>query len=256
MDDSDLPLPAAPFSPAELLQPAIVDQGVTDRCLLRVARHTLGSLAAMQRAFDRAIRHGVPAATACDYNLFDGMTDLIDPGAEGSGFGEPFDDSPWTAQVCAELIDDLSTAPVYLVSETAWVVEHRGATAHRFEVILPRLLPDPARTAWWASAALNEMTLLDEEGWLKGTKRAPRRIDYDARTTPWSILAFYLPTMGLTTGHWACRRRLSKYLVPMLLRVQKGLEMFDAPRDHDCFRTSRFFRADRYLGQGGMTPLQ
>jgi hypothetical protein len=42
----------------------------------------------------------------------------------------------------------------------------------------------------------------------------------------------------------------------MLLRVQKGLEMFDAPRDHDCFRTSRFFRTDRYLGQGGMTPLQ
>ncbi len=147
MDDSDLPLPAAPFSPAELLQPAIVDQGVTDRCLLRVARHTLGSLVAMQRAFDRAIRHGVPAATACDYKLFDGMTHLIDPRCEGSGFGEPFDDSPWTAQACAELIDDLSTAPVYLLSETAWVVEHRGATAHRFEVILPRLLPDPARTA-------------------------------------------------------------------------------------------------------------
>ncbi len=100
------------------------------------------------------------------------------------------------------------------------------------------------------------MTLLDEEGWLKGTKRAPKRIEYDARTTPWSILAFYLPPLGLTTGHWACRRRLSKYLVPMLLRVQKGLEMFDAPRDHACFETSRFFRAARYLGQSGMTPLQ
>ncbi len=256
MDDSDLPLPVAPFSPAELSQPAIVDQGVTDRCLLRVARHTLGSLAELQHAFDRATKHGVPAATACDYKLFDGMTDLIDPQGEGSGFGEPFDDSPWTAKACAELIDKLSTAPVYLVSETAWVVEWRGATAHRFEVILPRLLPDPARTAWWASAALNEMTLLDEEGWLKGTKRAPKRIDYDARTTPWSVLAFYLPPLGLTTGHWACRRRLSKYLVPMLLRVQKGLEMFDAPRDHACFETTRFFSAARYLGQSGMTSMQ
>jgi hypothetical protein len=255
MKKSALPT-VAPFSPSERSQPAIADQGRTDDCLLRAAYHTLGALAPMQHAFDRARKFGVPAASACDYNLFNGMTDLIDPQGEGSGFGEPFDDSPWTAQACAKLIDKLSRAPVYLVSETVWVAEWRGATVHRLEVILPRLLPDPARTAWWASAALNQMTLLDEEGWLKGPKRAPERIEYDARTTPWSILAFYLPPLGLAKGHWACRRRLSKRLVPMLLRVQKGLESFDGPRDHACFETTRFFSAARYLGQGGMTPLQ
>ncbi len=107
MNDTDLPFPVAPFSAAELSQPAIVDQGVTDRFLLRVARHKLGSLAEMQRAFDRATKYGVWAATACDYKLFDGMTDLIDPRGEGSGFGEPFDDSPWTAKACAELINKI-----------------------------------------------------------------------------------------------------------------------------------------------------
>ena len=142
-----------------------------------------------------------------------------------------------------------------IVSESVWVAEYRGRTAHRFEVFLPHLLDNPARTAWWASAALSGMAHLDEAGWLRGTKRWPYRIDYDARTTPWSVLAFYIPPIG-SAGHWPCLRRLSRLVVPMLLKLQKQLARFDAPADHACFETSTFFCAHRHLGRRGMATMQ
>lgn len=254
MNEEEL-LTVSPYDTRTLLPAAVAEQGPNDRCLLRVARQNTGSLPALRQAFEHALAGGVAAATASDYALFDGILGLIDPLGRASGNGEPFDESPWTARACAELIEGFAAAPVYIVNETVWVAERRGRTEHRFEVILPRLLRNPARTAWWASAALNGMATLDEEGWFRGTKRAPCRVEYEARTTPWSVLSLWLPPIG-HQDHWACRARLSKHLVAMLLRVQKDLEAFDAPDDHACFETSCYFSSARYLSQNGMPSMQ
>lgn len=259
MQDSEL-FPMLTYSPEMLSPPAIDEQERNERCLLRTMKRTLGSLPAMQRAFDNATAAGgVLAATRSDYHLFEGVGELMDPFDQEPETGEPFDESPWTSQACSRLISNLAPAPVHIVSETVWVAEWQGPALHGFEVFLPRLLPDPTRTAWWCSASLNGLALLefDDSGWLrlKGTKRAPYRIDYCGRATPWSILSFCIPRMG-HPGHWPCRRRLSRFLIPLLLQLQTANRANDAAADHAYFQTAAVFSASRYVGEQGMDSMQ
>jgi hypothetical protein len=245
----------APYDASALMPNAVEETSPNDRCLLRIPRQAVGSLPPMQRALEHAIANGVAAAIACDYDLFDGIRELIDPTGNGRTFGEPFDESPWTAAAYADLAARFALAPVYIVNETVWVAERQGLKRHQFEVILPRLLSSPARTAWWSSMALDGLTHLDEAGWFRGSKRARRSVEYERRTTPWSVLSFWVPAIG-HPGHWAARTWLSRQLVPMLLLLQEGSARFDAPDDHAFFTTSCFFRSDSYLGQSGMPSLQ
>ena len=254
MEDSEL-FSEMPYSPEMLSPPAVTEDGFVERCLMRVARRTVGSLPAMRTAFESALSgRGVQAAIVSDYDLF-GLTELVEAAGVVLNIGESPDESPWTPQACAEIISGLSTAPVLIVSDSVWVAEYRSGTQHRFEVILSNLLANPARTAWWANSALLGMARLDEEGYLRGPARNPHPVDYEARTTPWSVLSLYLPPIG-HAKHWASRRWLSRNLMRILLRLQHDSRRFDAPDDHACFATSDFFSVMKYVDRPGTPWIQ
>lgn len=118
---------------------------------------------ALCASWDHAHEHGVAAAVNHDHQLFAHRAGCFDPTWSDAIYTDAAALSPWTPDNVHEQLPDRDEVDVRALTPTVWLLEQWSFCEHgsrvpaaNWEVVFPRLLDDPVRTAFWASAMIEQ----------------------------------------------------------------------------------------------------
>lgn len=169
--------------------------GRADALLLRPPTISAAELPALCKPWRRkALQDGIAAAVAHDRDLFAHIPDAHDPESLRGGHTDSPLVSPWIARNVERQLPSLDATGAYRLTQTRWLLQRpdeRGGTV--WEVIVPSLLNDLPRAAFWAGAMVASFARLEDE------PRHRKRFDVDVtgrcgleigiRQTPFGIWA-------------------------------------------------------------------
>ena len=168
--------------------------GRADPLLLRPPTISAAELPTLGKPWHKALQDGVAAAVAHDHHLFAHIPDAHDPASLRRDYTDSPLVSPWLARNVERQLPSLDQPGIYRLTQTLWLLQwpdERERTV--WEVVVPSLLNDLPRAAFWAGAMVASFARLEDE------PRHRKRFDVDItgrcgleigiRQTPFGIWA-------------------------------------------------------------------
>lgn len=202
-------------------------------------------LPALRTAWERAHQQGVAAAVNHDHHLFAHRAGCFDPSWERDMYSDGAALSPWTPDNVCEQLPDLDEVAVRALTPTVWLLEQWSYCEHgsrvpaaNWEVVFPRLLDDPVRTAFWASAMV-------ERFFVCNTRRTPRfRLRMGIRQTPLGIFSLVVPC-PMPEELEAVQRWIVGALPALMRRMATHGNRYDYTSEHRCFAAPLMLQVER-----------
>ena len=224
--------------PAALPLPFSV-QGRADPLQLRPPTISAAELPTLCKPWRKALQDGVAAAVAHDHDLFAHIPDAHDPDSLRRDYTDSPLVSPWIARNVDRQLPSLDATGVYRLTQTLWLLQwpdEREGTV--WEVIVPSLLNDLPRAAFWAGAMVASFARLED-----GSRNRKRfavdvtgrcGLEIGIRQTPFGIWALRQRTSS-AEARASARDWMTQYLIDLVLHLGEEVSPFDIPEDHQLF---------------------
>ena len=213
--------------------------GRADPLLLRPPTISAAELPTLCKPWRKALQDGVAAAVAHDHDLFAHIPDAHDPDSLRGDYTDSPLVSPWIARNVERQLPSLDATGVYRLTQTLWLLQwpdEREGTV--WEVIVPILLNDLPRAAFWAGAMVASFARLED-----GPRNRKRLavdvtgrcgLEIGIRQTPFGIWALRQRTPSAEARAWV-RDWMRQYLIDLVLHLGEQVSPFDIPEDHRLF---------------------
>lgn len=194
----------------------------------------------LARVWSKALRDGVAAAVTHDHALFERHPGRHDPESLNGIYTDSPLVSPWTPANLAHQLPPMERAGIRAFSPSLWLLEWDIGGSLVWELIVPALLGDPARAAFWAGAMVTAFGHVEEDraAFARFAIAAIRRLtvglELDIRQTPFGIWCPWLPRATPAARH-AAKRWMLDHLPGLLRHMSEEVAPFDIPGDHDLF---------------------
>ncbi len=231
--------------------------------LFRLPAWPAKDLPAFRAAWERAHQHGVAAAVNHDHHLFAHRPGCFDPAWEGEIYTDAAALSPWTPDNVYEQLPDLDDVEVRALTPTVWLLEQSSycerssrLPAANWEVVFPSLLNDPARTAFWASAMIEQACFFttaltagpaprDGTGAQSAsTQRPGLRLRMGIRQTPLGIFSLVLVSPAQAELDVA-QQWIAARLPRLIRRLATHGRRYDYPSEHRRYAAPLMLQVDR-----------
>lgn len=202
-------------------------------------------LPALRAAWKRAHQQGVAAAVNHDHHLFAHRPGCFDPAWEGEIYTDAAALSPWTPDNVYEQLPDLDEVEVRALTPTVWLLEQWSycerssrLPAANWEVVFPSLLDDPVRTAFWASAMV-------EQFFRCNARLGQRfRLHMGIRQTPLGIFSLFVVCPAPEELE-AVQRWIVGTLPALMRRMAAHGSRYDYASEHRCFAAPLMLQVER-----------
>lgn len=207
--------------------------------LLRPPTISAVELPTLCKPWRKALQDGVAAAVAHDHDLFAHIPDAHDPDSLRGDYTDSPLVSPWIARNVERQLPSLDATGVYRLTQTLWLLQwpdEREGTV--WEVVVPSLLNNLPRAAFWAGAMVSSFARLEDEP--RNRKRfaldvtARCGLEIDIRQTPFGIWALRQRTPS-AQARASARDWMRQFLIDLVLHLGEQVSPFDIPEDHRLF---------------------
>lgn len=218
---------------------------------------------ALRGAWDHAHQHGVAAAVNHDHHLFAHRAGCFDPAWSDGIYTDAAALSPWTPDNVHEQLPELHEVEVRALTPTIWLLEQWSYREHgsrflaaNWEVVFPSLLNDPARTAFWASAMIEQACFFttaltagpaprDGTGAQSAsTQRPGLRLRMGIRQTPLGIFSLVLVSPAQAELE-AAQQWIAARLPRLIRRLATHGRRYDYPSEHRRYAAPLMLQVDR-----------
>ena len=224
--------------PAALQMPFCAP-GRADALLRRPPTISAAELPTLCKPWHKAPQDGVAAAVAHDRDLFAHIPDAHDPESLRGDYTDSPLVSPWIARNVECQLPNLDATGAYRLTQTRWLLqwpdECEGTV---WEVIVPSLLNDLPRAAFWAGAMVASFARLEgeprhcERFAVDVTGRC--RLEIGIRQTPVGIWALRQRTPS-AQARASARDWMRQFLIDLVSHLGEQVSPFDIPGDHRLF---------------------
>ncbi len=210
----------------------------------------------MARIWSKALRDGVAAAVTHDHALFERLPGRHDPESLSGIYTDSPLVSPWTPANLAHQLPPMEQAGIRALSPSLWLLEWDIGGSLVWELIVPALLDDAPRAAFWAGAMVTAFGHVEEDRAasvrfaIAAIRRPAVGLELDIRQTPFGIWCPWLPRATPAARHTA-KRWMLDHLPDLLRHMSEEIAPFDIPGDHDLFAVPLMLHPETALTQAG-----
>jgi hypothetical protein len=251
MTQRNLPPCLPPALPLPFHAGGPVDVDLFDKPALPVERCGL-----LARIWSQALREGVAAAVTHDHALFERLPGRHDPESLNGIYTDSPLVSPWTPANVAHQLPPMERAGVRALTDSLWLLEWDTGGTLAWELIVPALLDDAPRTAFWAGAMVIEFGHVEEDRaasarfGIAAMRRSTVGLELDIRQTPFGIWCPWLPR-ATPPARRAAKRWMLDHLPGLLQHMSEDIAPFDNPGDHELFAVPLMLDPETAFTQAG-----